>query len=69
MGLLQKYGQLETADMYHIFNMGIGMVIAVDASKELEVLELLNEKETVAYTIGEVVPKSKESLILKGDQL
>lgn len=66
---IQKYGQLELADMYHIFNMGIGMVLAVDATKELEVLGLLNEKETIAYTIGEVVPKESESLLLKGDQL
>lgn len=67
--ILQKYGQLKLADMYHIFNMGIGMVLAVDASKEIEVLELLNENETIAYTIGEVVPKVKDSLVLKGDQL
>lgn len=67
--LLQKYGQLELADMYHIFNMGIGMVLAVDASKELEVLELLNEKETVAFTIGEVVSKTTSSVILEGDKL
>lgn len=67
--VLQKYGDLKTIDMYHIFNMGIGMVIAVDSSKELEVLELLNETETVAYTIGEVVPRENESLILKGDKL
>jgi len=68
-GLLQKYGKLELLDMYHIFNMGLGMVIAVDPSKEIEVLELLNEFETVAYTIGEVVPKEQESLILKGAKL
>ena len=67
--LLQKYGNLEIADMYHIFNMGIGMILAVDSSKELEVLDLLNETETVAYTIGEVVPKTTDSLILKGDKL
>lgn len=67
--ILQKYGQLKTADMYHIFNMGIGMVLAVDASKEIEVLELLNENETIAYTIGEVIPKEENSLILKGDSL
>lgn len=67
--ILQKYGQLKLADMYHIFNMGIGMVLAVDASKEIEVLELLNENETIAYTIGEVVPKVNDSLVLKGDQL
>jgi phosphoribosylaminoimidazole synthetase len=67
--ILQKYGALELSDMYHIFNMGLGMVIAVDPSKEIEVLELLNEFDTLAYTIGEVIPKESESLILKGDNL
>ncbi|MQS75097.1 phosphoribosylformylglycinamidine cyclo-ligase [Companilactobacillus halodurans] len=67
--ILQKYGQLKLDDMYHIFNMGIGMVLAVDKSKEIEVLDLLNENQTVAYTIGELVPKTKASLVLKGEKL
>lgn len=67
--LLKQYGKLETLDMYHIFNMGLGMVLAVDPTKELEVLELLNQKETIAYTIGEVVNKEQDSVILRGEQL
>ena len=55
--------------MYNIFNMGIGMVIAVDPAREIEVLELLNENKTNAYTIGELVPRESQSLILKGDKL
>ena len=67
--ILQKYGQLELSDMYNIFNMGIGMIIAVDPAREIEVLELLNENKTNAYTIGELVPRESQSLILKGDKL
>jgi len=67
--ILQKYGQLKTQDMNHIFNMGLGMVISVDPSKENEVLDRLNEFETVAVTIGEVVPKEQENLVLRGDKL
>lgn len=66
---LQKYGKLETIDMYHIFNMGLGMILAVDPNNELEVLEQLNQHETLAYTIGEVVKKDSASLVLKGDKL
>jgi phosphoribosylaminoimidazole synthetase len=66
---LQKYGHLETIDMYHIFNMGLGMVLTVDSKDELKVLEQLNQLETVAYTIGEVVEKDSTNLILKGDKL
>ena len=32
---LQEYGKLETIDMYHIFNMGLGMILAVDPNNEL----------------------------------
>lgn len=66
---LQKYGQLKLSDMYNIFNMGIGMVIAVDPAREIEVLELLNESKTNAYTIGELIPKESDTLILKGAKL
>ena len=55
--------------MYNIFNMGIGMVIAVNPAREIEVLELLNETKTNAYTIGELIPRESQSLILKGDKL
>lgn len=67
--VLQKYGQISTLDMYHIFNMGIGMIIAVDKSDEIKVLDLLNETETTAYTIGELKLRETASLNLKGDQL
>ncbi|APU71203.1 phosphoribosylformylglycinamidine cyclo-ligase [Companilactobacillus crustorum] len=67
--ILQKYGQLELADMYHIFNMGIGMVLAVSPEDEIAVLEQLNRHETIAYTIGEVVSNKEEKLILKGEKL
>lgn len=67
--VLQKYGKIETIDMYHIFNMGLGIVLAVDPKDELKVLQQLNQKQTLAYTIGSVVAKESESLILKGDKL
>lgn len=54
-GLLKKYGKLEEREMYNIFNMGIGMVVAVaesDAAKALETLTAAGEKASV---IGKVV--------------
>lgn len=67
--VLQKYGKIQTIDMYHIFNMGLGIVLAVDPKDELKVLQQLNQSKTIAYTIGSVVTKESESLILKGDKL
>ena len=53
-GLLQKKGDLAEKMMYNTFNMGIGMVLAVDAAdadKTLAALEAAGEK---AYRIGRI---------------
>jgi len=67
--ILKKYGNLKTIDMFHIFNMGIGMVLAVDSKHEIEVLNLLNQTQTIAYTIGEVTAVDNQNLILRGEEL
>ena len=53
--LLQNMGELSVNSIYNTFNMGIGMVMAVDhgiASDVVKYLESLGEK---AYVIGKVV--------------
>lgn len=53
--LMQKLGGLSDRSIYNTFNMGIGMVIAVDADiagNVLKYLETLGEK---AYIIGEII--------------
>ncbi len=55
--MLSKDGDIEEKVMYNTFNMGIGMVIAVDAKdvdKALNILKLSGEE---AYTIGEIKEK------------
>ncbi len=47
---MQKISGLENSKMYNTFNMGIGMVLAVDASEVEKVQEILPE----AVVIGEV---------------
>ncbi len=52
--LLQSYGKLETLEMFHTFNMGIGFVIAVsadDAEKAVSVLCEAGEKPVVIGTV------------------
>ncbi|MEG1611285.1 MAG: phosphoribosylformylglycinamidine cyclo-ligase [Alistipes sp.] len=47
---LEEYGKIAHREMFNIFNMGIGMVIALDAteaSKAIEILEAQGEKATV----------------------
>ena len=57
--LLQKTGNIEEHMMYNTFNMGIGMVLALDpadAEKAVAALPAAGEK---AYVIGEVISGEK----------
>jgi phosphoribosylformylglycinamidine cyclo-ligase len=53
--LLQNTGNIEETDMFNTFNMGIGMVLAVDSSIVQEVTAYLNKEFIQAYIIGELV--------------
>ncbi|MGX7124369.1 phosphoribosylformylglycinamidine cyclo-ligase [Enterococcus viikkiensis] len=63
---LAKYGELPEKEMYEIFNMGIGMVLAV-ASEKLEELQAdLTARDEEAFVIGKVIEKKAEPIIFKG---
>lgn len=56
--MLEKYGKVPHREMFNIFNMGIGMVLAVDekdAAKAIEILEKHGEKASI---IGKITDKS-----------
>ena len=62
---LQKEGGIEREEMYNVFNMGVGMVLAVDpsvAEKALETLRAMGEKP---MAIGVVKPSSGEKISRK----
>ena len=52
---LQKLGSLTDRQIYNTFNMGIGMVFAVDAAEADAVIAALAACGESAYRIGEVV--------------
>lgn len=52
---LEKYGKLQTEEMYNIFNMGIGLVLAVDPDDADEAIRFFIEKGDKAYKIGTVI--------------
>ena len=52
--LLQKGGRVSEAEMYHVFNMGIGMVITADASRADALLRSVRDAGVPAWRIGEI---------------
>jgi len=63
-GFLQAYGGIDEMEMFNLYNMGIGMVVAIskeNASKALEILAAHGEKSSV---IGYVM--SGEGVVFEG---
>ena len=52
--LIQKEGNISEHDMYNTFNMGTGLVIAVDSDKADEAVRILNSCGVQAVVIGEI---------------
>ena len=52
---LEKYGKVDHREMFNIYNMGIGMIIAVDNEKDaLKTIDILSKHGDKAYIIGKV---------------
>lgn len=64
--VMKKYGQLKELEMYEIFNMGIGMVLAVANEDVEKTLEVLVQNGEAAYVIGEVTTRESEAVIFAG---
>lgn len=54
---IQQWGNIDIEEMYHTFNMGIGMVVFVDKDDARKALELLGND---AVKVGQVVNGNKE---------
>ncbi len=61
--LLEKYGKLPRREMFNIFNMGIGMVVAVSAADADRAVASLKASGIDASVIGKVVKGTGVSLI------
>lgn len=58
--LLQKTGNLEEKMMYNTYNMGLGMVLAVDAAQADQTVGALKKAGEKAWMVGEVMAGSHE---------
>ena len=54
--VLERADDIDHKEMYNIFNMGIGMVLAVSAERADETLALLKDNGEAGYAIGTIVP-------------
>lgn len=62
---LEKYGNINHREMFNIFNMGIGMVLAID-SKDVETARnILSKYHRNTYVIGKVTDKTGVEILLK----
>lgn len=59
---LETYGQIKHEEMFEIFNMGIGMVLAVSPEQVEKVRELVGEE---VYEIGRIIAKEDKSVVIK----
>lgn len=57
--VLQEKGSIPEMDMYNTFNMGIGMIVAVDADKAEQAVKVLEDAGEKAYIIGELAEGEK----------
>lgn len=58
--LLQKTGNLDEKMMYNTYNMGLGMILAVDSADADKTITALQEAGETAYIVGEIVTGAKE---------
>ena len=58
-GLLAKTGGIEEKMMYNTYNMGLGMVLALDPADAEKAVEILNGAGEKAYVVGKCVAGEK----------
>ena len=62
--LMQKKGNIPDKEMYHTFNMGIGMVLIVEAKSVTAIISKLSQMHLKSWIIGEVVKGKKQVKIV-----
>lgn len=65
---LERHGEVDSREMFRVFNMGIGMVVVVDEAAAPQMLESLRSAGEDARVLGSVVPGQGEVRLLRGGQ-
>jgi phosphoribosylformylglycinamidine cyclo-ligase len=62
--LLQREGNVDDREMFHVFNMGIGMVAVVAERDVVAAKASLTAAGEKVFTIGQIVPQPKNVRII-----
>lgn len=62
--VIEKAGKVPHAEMFNVFNMGIGMVLAIDANKADEAMQILKNNNEQAYVIGKMIKRENVAVEL-----
>ena len=62
--LIQRLGEVDHEEMYKTFNMGIGMILVVEAREADRMMKFLAAKKETAYLIGEIEKGNREVIII-----
>lgn len=62
---IEKYGQIPSLEMYEIFNMGIGMILAVSPEKIDDVQTILKQQNEPSYIIGKIITEAEQAVVFK----
>lgn len=63
---LQQQADIETSEMYNVFNMGIGYTVIVNKEDVSKALDILKEQDIATYQIGEIVKSNDAPIYLEG---
>ncbi|WP_353572925.1 phosphoribosylformylglycinamidine cyclo-ligase [Candidatus Albibeggiatoa sp. nov. BB20] len=61
---LQEQGQIESIEMYRVFNNGIGMAVCVAQEDKAQAIETLQAAGETVWEIGEIIANDKQDCII-----
>ncbi|MDR1521617.1 MAG: phosphoribosylformylglycinamidine cyclo-ligase [Streptococcaceae bacterium] len=62
--MLEKYGKISHNEMFEIFNMGLGMVLTIDAKQKDAVAKEFQNQGEMVYEIGKVIEQKDDLVII-----
>ena len=66
---IQKRGNIDSKEMFRVFNMGVGFYLVVNPQQEHNVLKLVKKIGFRAYTVGKVVNSQDIKILLENEEL